>query len=57
MKMGVFCRRSYGDPFEPVTLIEVHQAWLAQSCQLRSHGCGSSMLPLNWSSTYGLSSL
>ncbi len=31
MKMGVFCRRSYGDSFEPVTLIEAYQAWLAQS--------------------------
>jgi hypothetical protein len=26
MKMGVFGRRSYGDPFEPVTLIEAYQA-------------------------------
>jgi sulfatase maturation enzyme AslB (radical SAM superfamily) len=28
MKMGVFFWGSYGDPFEPVTLIEAYQAWL-----------------------------
>ena len=26
MKMGVLCWESYGDPFEPVTLIEAYQA-------------------------------
>jgi hypothetical protein len=30
MKMGVFCRNSYGDPFESVTLIEAYQTLLAQ---------------------------